>query len=80
MTTAAANLTGKVARALIAPGSKSEREGVVLHADDGARYVLRRAGGHPFHDRALDRLVGKTITASGLVSGQTFIMDEWTET
>ncbi len=79
MATAAANLTGKVVRDTVAAGSKSEREGVVLEADDGGRYVLRRAGGNPYHDAALERLVGRTITATGIISGRTFIMDEWAE-
>lgn len=77
MATQNAKITGKVSRRRIAPGSKSERVGVVLQDDAGRSYVLRRAGGHPFYDKALDRLVGKTITATGLVSGRSFIMDDW---
>lgn len=72
--------TGKVTRKRIAPRSKSDRIGVVLENEDGRWYVLRRAGGNPFRDRALDRLVGKMITATGLVSGRSFIMTDWIET
>jgi hypothetical protein len=73
-------LTGKVIRKRIAPRSKSDRVGVVLDREDGQWFVLRRAGGNPFRDRALDHLVGKIITATGLVSGRSFIMSDWAET
>jgi hypothetical protein len=39
--------------------------------------VLRRRGGNAFHDEALDRLVGATITGVGLATDGTFIMDEF---
>jgi hypothetical protein len=71
-------ITGTVARAQIAPGSKSDRVGVVLRTQKGDEYVLRRMGGNAFRDEALDELVGATITATGLVAGQTFIMKDWT--
>ncbi len=73
-------LTGKVIRKRIAPRSKSDRMGVVLENDDGAYFVLRRAGGNPFRDRVLDHLVGKMITATGIVSGRSLIMSGWAET
>lgn len=73
------SLTGTVERERISPGSKSEHVGVVLRADDGCRYVLRRLKGNPFRDEALERLVGKSITATGFVSGSTFIMTAWEE-
>jgi hypothetical protein len=72
-----ATITGKVLRRRIAAGSKSERVGVVLQDAAGRTFALRRAGGHPFSDAALDQLVGKTITGIGLVSGRSFIMDSW---
>ena len=72
--------TGKVVRRRIAPRSKSDRMGVVLENEDGRWYVLRRAGGNPFRDKALDHLVGKMITATGMVSGRSLIMSEWAET
>jgi hypothetical protein len=71
-------ITGTVARAQIAPGSKSDRVGVVLRTQKGDEYALRRMGGNAFRDEALDELVGATITATGLVAGQTFIMKDWT--
>ena len=70
-------ITGTVTRTRIAPGSKSDHVGVVLRTRSGDEYVLRRAGGNPFRDEVLEDLVGKTITGSGLVSGQTLIMNDW---
>jgi hypothetical protein len=67
-----------VTRERIAQGSKSDRVGVVLRTDSGEEYVLRRKGGNAFRDPALDQLVGKSITGSGLVAGRTFIMESWT--
>jgi hypothetical protein len=70
-------LTGTVVRKTVSGGSKSEHEAVVLCAPDG-EYVLRRAGGNAFSDPELDRLVGASISAEGLVRGRTFIMTRWT--
>ncbi len=71
--------TGKVIKEVFAKGSKSERPAVLL--DTGkARYVLRRQGGNPFSDPALDKLVGKTISADGNLTGYTLLMTDWSET
>lgn len=72
-------ITGLVERERISPGSKSDHVGVVLRAPDGSRYILRRMGGNAFRDEELERLVGKTITGSGFVTGTTFIMKDWVE-
>ena len=40
----------------------------------GEELILRRAGGNAFRDETLEALVGKTITGTGIVAGQTFIM------
>jgi hypothetical protein len=69
---------GSVVRKAIATGSKSEREAVVLLTDSG-QFVLRRQGGNPFHDPELNKLVGKTIKATGELSGYTILMSEWEE-
>ena len=69
---------GRVTRRLVAPGSKSEREAVVLDTG-GDQYVLRRKGGNPFSDPQLDELVGKNVRAIGEVHGPDFIMSEWAE-
>ena len=71
------NITGTVTRARIAKGSKSDHVGVLLRTQDGEEYVLRRTGGNAFRDEVLDNLAGKTITGSGLVAGQTLIMNDW---
>ena len=71
-------ITGTVARTRIAAGSKSDHVGVILRADDGKEYVLRRSGGNAFRDDELEKLVGKAITGTGLVASHTFILDSWT--
>ena len=69
---------GRVIREVVAKGSKSERSAVTL--DTGKkRYVLRRLGGNPFEDSTLEKLVGKTITATGELTGHTLMMSDWTE-
>ena len=70
-------LIGAVIRKAVAKGSKSEHEAVVLRTPEGGEYLLRRAGGNAFRDPELDRLVGSSIAADGLVTGQTFIMKRW---
>ena len=72
-------ITGRVIKEVVAKGSKSEHRAVLL--DTGKkRYVLRRQGGNPFSDPALNRLVGKHISAVGNVTGVTLIMSDWSET
>ncbi len=78
MDTRIQRLTGIVIRKLVARGSKSEREAVVLQTSDNGEYILRRSGGNAFSDPDLDKLVGSSITADGqVVAGQTFIMKSW---
>ena len=67
---------GTVGRRLVAPGSKSEREAVVLETGD-AWFVLRRAGGNPFRDPELEGLVGKRIRAEGREQGRTLVLEAW---
>jgi hypothetical protein len=72
-------IKGRVIKEVVAKGSKSERPAVIL--DTGKKqYVLRRPGENPFSDPTLDGLVGKTISATGNVTGYTLIMSEWSET
>jgi hypothetical protein len=73
-------IIGTVMQALISPGSKSEHRGVVLRTARGDELILRRAGGNAFRDETLEALVGTTITGTGIVVGQTFIMQDWTVT
>jgi hypothetical protein len=53
---------------------------MVLRTARGEELILRRAGGNAFRDETLEALVGKTITGTGIVAGQTFIMQNWTVT
>jgi hypothetical protein len=72
-------IAGTVARAVISPGSKSDHRGVVLRTARGDEFILRRAGGNAFRDETLEALVGTTITGTGILVGQTFIMQDWTK-
>ena len=71
-------ISGRVIKEVVSKGSKSEHAAVLL--DTGKKkYVLRRVGGNPFKDPALDKLVGKSISVVGNVAGQTLLMSEWAE-
>ena len=70
-------ISGRVTNEVVARGSKSERSAVVLEADNGRRFVLRRKGGPALGDSALDHLVGKTISVDGVEVGQTLIFEAW---
>lgn len=65
-------LTGKVIRKTFSAGSKSEHEAVYLDTGDNS-YKLKRAGGNPFFDAELEKLVGKEITVTGRVDGYLLI-------
>jgi hypothetical protein len=69
---------GHVVREPFATGSKSAHRAVQLATADRA-YVLRRPGGHAFHDPALEALVGKRIRATGKIRGHTLFLTEWHE-
>jgi hypothetical protein len=69
---------GLVVKKLVARGSKSEHEAVVMQGDHG-ELILRRMGGHPFSDPSLDELVGKTLKAEGFEAGPSLIMTDWSE-
>ena len=67
---------GKVARQPFAAGSKSEHEAVVLQTPAGP-LKLRRAGGNPFRDPELEKLVGREIVADGEVHAGQLLMTNW---
>ena len=70
-------IKGRVIREVAAKGSKSERAAIIL--DTGKKqYVLRRPGENPYSDPTLDELVGKDISATGNVNGNTLFLTEWT--
>jgi hypothetical protein len=73
-------IRGAVSKKQVAAGSKSEHAAVVLVTAEGGEYTLRLRGGNAFRDPKLDALIGKHIRGAGdVVSGATFIMDEWSE-
>lgn len=65
--------TGKVFKKLYAPGSKSEREAIMIKTEEG-EFLLRRLGGNPFRDDSLNSLVGKTIQCEGHRTDVTLII------
>jgi hypothetical protein len=70
--------SGLVVKKPFGKGSKSEHEAVFLETQEGP-YVLRRKGGNPFRDLELEKLVGKTIRCTGMVTGYTLLISEWSE-
>lgn len=54
--------TGVIERRLLAAGSKSERQGLVLRLDGGQVLPVRRLGGHDFRDEVLEGLLGQRLT------------------
>lgn len=69
---------GQVVRKRHAPGSKSDREAVMLDVGD-EELVLRRFGGNAFSDDVLDKLVGHRIRGMGQRVGCTLILRDWIE-
>lgn len=67
---------GTVRRKLLRRGSKSEHEGLVLDTGNG-EYKLRRVGGNPFHDEALDALEGHAISCAGELDGNELFISRW---
>jgi hypothetical protein len=68
--------SGRVVKRTYAPGSKSEREAVMLVTDEG-EYLLRRQGGNPFSDPELEDLVGRRVRAEGVLHASSFIISRW---
>ena len=67
---------GVVQKKRLWSGTKSEHDGFVLITEDG-EYKLRRQGGNPFYDAALEPLVGLRIRCDGLIREQQIIMIHW---
>jgi hypothetical protein len=68
--------TGKVIKDLVSPGSKSERSAVQLDTGD-RKLLLRRKGGHPFHDDVIEALVGQRIKCQGFRKGAHLFLESW---
>jgi hypothetical protein len=71
-------LHGKVVLKKFAEGSKSEHDAVFLETE-GNSYQLRRLGGNPFDDPQLKAMVGKNVSARGMLNDQLFIAHELNE-
>jgi hypothetical protein len=71
-------LTGRLLRDQVAPGSKSERTAVVIEADDGQTYFVRRRGAPAWgeDDPNLAALVGRRVRVVGSVIAGTVLADE----
>jgi hypothetical protein len=67
---------GKVVQQPWGVGSKSDHLAVVLQTPQG-ELKLRRAGGNPFRDPELERLVGKEIACEGEVHAGQLLMTKW---
>ena len=72
-------LEGEVIKATFSKDSKSEHEAVWLVIDEDTRYKLQREGGNPFQDDVLESVVGKYISAKGIVYRYSFIMESYQE-
>jgi hypothetical protein len=72
------DIIGRVVKGPFAGESKSARDAVLIESDAG-EFVLRRAGGNPFRDPALDAMVVKTIRATVVAHGYTFLLSSWQE-
>jgi hypothetical protein len=72
------DLSGRVERRLLNPGSKSEQHGLVLVADDARVWTLRRVGGPVFGDAELAALEGRRIQATARVRDQLLLLERWT--
>jgi hypothetical protein len=69
---------GKVGKRPYATGSKSAHHAVTLETS-GGEFLLRRQGGNPFRDPALDKLVGKRVRFRGRTEGNLLIVSDWDE-
>jgi spore coat polysaccharide biosynthesis protein SpsF (cytidylyltransferase family) len=70
---------GRVVCRTTGKGSKSEHEAVMLETSK-KDYVLRIKGGNPFSNPELDKLVGKTIKATGELADYVLFLEDWEET
>ena len=65
-------LSGKVVKKTFGKNSKSEHQAIYLEISE-CSYQLRRMGGNAFSDPELNKLVGKNITAIGILTGNLFL-------
>jgi hypothetical protein len=72
-------ITGKVVSRTTATGSKSEHDAVMLETGQ-KDYILRIKGANPFSNPDLEKLVGKTIRATGELADYVLFVEDWEET
>lgn len=70
-------VSGLVVKKPFAAGSKSAHPATFLETSTGS-YVLRRRDGNPFYDAELEKLVAKNIRCTGILTGNTLIISDWT--
>ena len=69
---------GRVERQRVAPGTKSERDALVLVLDDGTAPVLRRREGPALgDDEALAPLEGHRVKVEGSRTPTAVLADRW---
>ena len=72
------NYSGKIVKRVYGTGSKSHHDAILLVTQDG-EYKLRRAGGNPFKDTVLEKLVGMSVECIGTEIGSTLVIESWDE-
>jgi hypothetical protein len=70
-------LRGTVSRQWLAMGTKSQHQGMVLTADDGTVWPLRRVGANPFRDPMLEALDGLRAEMHGQARNGTLFVERW---
>lgn len=65
-------LSGRVKRQQVRPGTAGEHSGLVLHTDDGEELILQRISANPFQDPETAKLEGRQVTVAGHRLGKTF--------
>jgi hypothetical protein len=71
-------LRGRLSRERVDAGSKSERLALLLVVAGGERVALRRAGGNPFRDPALEALEGQVLIVEGERRERYFLVRHYT--
>jgi len=70
-------IAGRLARDVVAPGSKSERGALVLETDEGDVYLVRRRGAPSWgdDDPELATLEGRAVALTGSLVAGTILVD-----
>lgn len=71
-------LRGRLQRAHVAAGSKSEHLALLLALADGDRVTLRRAGANPFRDPEMEALEGQVLIVEGERRERYFLVRHYT--